>query len=200
MSILTVKKPHWPSPAHPGKSSVVQEEPAHYPSGLVEPSRCHCPCTPSPALQTTPGPGRTPENWLRPSQLGCPACPKLQAFPQTKGRKKWAAGETGPPRTLCPGGHIRPQVPGLGGGGEARSPETWMVCCLSSPGLPARVPGPPSPPSPRVKPILPNPKGRQAGLCFSEPNMLRWTDRHPVSDCPSPRCQAICARVSRPRQ
>ena len=115
MSILTVKKPHWPSPAHPGKSSVVQEEPAHYPSGLVEPSRCHCPCTPSPALQTTPGPGRTPENWLRPSQLGCPACPKLQAFPQTKGRKKWAAGETGPPRTLCPGGHIRPQVPGLGG-------------------------------------------------------------------------------------
>ena len=68
-----------------------------------------------------------------------------------------------------------------GGGGEARSPETWMVCCLSSPGLPARVPGPPSPPSPRVKPILPNPKGRQAGLCFSEPNMLRWTDRHPVT-------------------
>lgn len=176
MSILRVKKPHWPPPAHPGKSSVVQEEPlttrrAWWSRPGATPLHPAVPPPPCGPHQAQGGPLRTgsnPASWV---VLRAPGC---RPSHKPKAERSGQLGETGPPRTLCPGGHIRPQVPGLGG--EARSPETWMVCCLSSPGLPARVPGPPSPPSPRVKPILPNPEGRQAGLCFSEPNTLKWTD------------------------
>lgn len=134
------------------------------------------PCGPHRAQGGPLRTGSDPASWV---VLRAPSC---RPSHKPKAERSGQLGRLDLPGLSVQEGTSAPRFQGWGGVGEARSPETWMVYCLSSPGLPARVPSPPSPPSPRVKPILPNPKGRQTGLCFSEPNMLRWTDRHPVTD------------------
>lgn len=177
--ILKVKKPHCPSPAHPGKSSMVQEEPAYYPSDLVAAIPVPLPLHPLPCPTGHTRPrkdtfelriGSNPASWV------VPRAPSCRPSHKPKAERSGQLGETGPPRTLSRRAHPPPGSRVGGAGSEATSPETWMVCCFSSPGLSARVPDFPLPPSPRVKPILPNPRGRQAGLCFSSPTCLGgWT-------------------------
>lgn len=84
--------------------------------------------------------GSNPASWV------VPRAPSCRPSHKPKAERSGQLGETGPPRTLSRRAHPPPgSKVGGGGTGEATSPETWMVCCLSSPGLPARVSDSPLP-------------------------------------------------------
>ena len=188
--ILKVKKPHCLSPAHPGKSSMVQEEPAHYPSDPVAAIPVPLPLhpLPCPAGHTRPREdtfelrtGSNPASWV------VPRAPSCRPSHKPKAERSGQLGETGPPRTLSRRAHPPPgSKVGGGGTGEATSPETWMVCCLSSPGLPARVSDSPLPLAQEWSPFCLTQEADRQGFAFSSPTCLGG--RTAPSDWPSLRC------------